>query len=448
MAKLKYQGKEFDSIKSLAEFTGIKAATLQYRLAKGCSVQEAAETPVKDITRKIFYQGKMYPSVEQMCGALGLDAGRIYARLAYGWSVEDAVETPVEDITRRVSYQGKEYPSVKALAEELGLPYSILSHHAYRTENIEKAVEKSYESMAREKPVLWGKCYASYEKIAEAYGIGARALCSRIAQGEALEEAVRTLLAAGIVQFRDKTYHGLAELCAEFSIQTTNVYDRLKYGMTLEEALTKPIRRTPRGTKISYRGKAYSSQISLCREYGISVGCVREQLRRHREIPFLKMFDIFVRLKQAAGLPKEVQLNFIPRCIVNGKLYKRLLDLAQELGITVSSINSHQSKHETETLFDTLRLMQQKTVTQYLSDGKAVTRKELERQGYGCLQLFRMKEQKVQVPLYPSLQGYDFETGCYDTLHLYQQLLSEAEQEAEEQEQEDFSEDDPQVLSM
>ncbi len=399
MAKLKYQGKEFDSIKSLAEFTGIKAATLQYRLAKG-------------------------------------------------WSVQEAVETPVKDITRKISYQGKEYPSVKALAEELGLPYSILSHHAKRTENIEKAVEKSYESISREKPVLWGKCYASYEKIAEAYGIGARALCSRIAQGEALEEAVRTLLAAEIVQFRDKTYHGLAELCAEFSIQTTNVYDRLRYGMTLEEALTKPIRRTPRGTEISYRGKAYSSQISLCREYGISVGCVREQLRRHQKIPFLKMFDIFVRLKQAAGLPKEVQLNFIPRCIRNGKAYKLLRNLTQELGISASAVNSYQNRNGTQSLFDTLRSMQQKTVTQYLSDGRAVPRKELERQGYGSLKLFRMKEQKVQVPLYPSLQGYDFETGCCDTLYLYQQLLSEAEQEAEEQEQENFGEDAPHVLSM
>ncbi len=429
MAKLEYQGKTFDSIRSLAEFTGIKAGTLQYRLSKGWSVEDSVQTPVAEIPTQIIYDGSTYDSISELAKARNLDYRRLYTRLLYGWSLEDAVKTPVRHQRNPITYQEKEYPSVRALAKELEIPYSILSHYAARSESIEKAVEKSRVSLAKEKPFLWSKSYESYEEIARAYGIGAGALCSRAARGESLEEAVLTLLKTGTVRFRDKTYPGLVHLCAEFSIQTANVYDRLQYGMSLEEALTKPIRKTPRGTKINYMGKAYSSQISLCREYGISVACVREQLRRNRDIPFIKMFDIFVRLKAAAKLPNEMQLNYIPRCIMNGKPYKRLLDLTQELGISASAVNSHQLRNGTETLFDTLRSMQQKTVSQYMVDGKAVSRKALERQGYTSLKLFQMKEQKIQVPMYPSLQRYNFESGCYDTLYLYKQLLSEAAQE-------------------
>lgn len=439
MDKLEYMGQEFDSIKSLADHVEISAATLRYRLSKGWSVTDAVQTPVAEIPKKIIYEGKTYDSIAKFAEAMHLDYQRLYIRLSYGWSLEDAVQTPVKQTGNQTIYQGKEYSSVKALAEELKIPYSILSHHANRTESIEEAVEKSYASLAS-KPVLWGNVYESYEEIAQVYGINPGSISNRLAQGITLESAVLQILSAEPVRFQGRVYSGIPELSMEFSMQPDNVYDRLVQGMSLEEALTRPIRHTTRGKQVEYEGKLFPSQISLCREYGISNQCVHEQLKRH-SIPFTEMVRVFVRLKEAVGMPKDHPLYYIPRCIMNGKPYKRLRDLTKQFGISDSVVTTYQCTYGMKTLFDTLRSMQKKTVAHYLVDGKAVPRKELERQGYNSLKLFRMKYQKTEVPLYPGLQGYDFETDCYDTLYIYRQLLLEAEQadrqEPEEQEAEE-----------
>lgn len=433
MKKLIYKGKEFDTIKSLADYAGIRACTLRYRIAKGWDLETAVETPVAEVlVKEVTYQGTTYPSLSALADALDLDSDVLSRRLSYGWSLEDAVTHPVRRKEKTISYQGKTYSSIAMFAKEAEVSKNILYHNLIREETLDAAIEKSRQATAKEPYVLWGKSYQSYSEIAQAYGIGVSALRNRIAQGFDLEDAVLKSLSGEPICFGGKQYAGISELSAEFLIQPITVYCRLRAGMTLEQALTRELLPPTHGNEIEYDGKLFPSHISLCREYGISYIRARQLQKTYPTLTFSEAADILIRLKRAVGMSEQEQLNYIPRCMINGKQYKYLKDLSKEIGVSTVAINSQMDKNHFGDLFDTLRYMQQKTVRQYAVEGKAVQRKELAKRGYNGLRIYRMKDQQIDVPLYPSLQGLDFETNCFDTLRIYKQYLQEAKQAAEQ----------------
>ena len=46
--------------------------------------------------------------------------------------------------------------------------------------------------------------------------------------------------------------------------------------------------------------------------------------------------------------------------------------------------------------------------------------------------MVEMEEFKIQVPRYPTLQTFDFDTGCCDTEQIYYEVLNSKLQEKEE----------------
>ncbi|MDE8707209.1 hypothetical protein PZH31_16725, partial [[Ruminococcus] torques] len=82
-----------------------------------------------------------------------------------------------------------------------------------------------------------------------------------------LEEIILELLQKEPICFEGKTYNTLVDLCAEYQVQPCNVFERLKYGKTLEEAIYLPIRNNGKRYEIGYEGKVYQNAAFLCREY-------------------------------------------------------------------------------------------------------------------------------------------------------------------------------------
>ncbi len=159
------------------------------------------------------------------------------------------------------------------------------------------------------------------------------------------------------VLFQGKTYENFGDLCAAYRIQPANVYFRLEYGMDLKEALTRPIKGMGNKNETTYRGKTYESQIDLCRAYGISVLCVREQLRS-QPLTFLEEFDVLNRLKERLGMGKEEMLNYIPHCRIRGKNHKTMAGLLREFGITASAFYTRKCRNEDKAVLGVLPEMQ------------------------------------------------------------------------------------------
>lgn len=379
--------------------------------------------------KPVSYKGKEYGSRKELCQEYGIDEKRVTGRLCSGWTLEEAVETALgEKVTNGIQteYEGVQYPSLSSMAEKLDLPLSILQHAYYRTKDIGQSVEYAREYASRDMAV-WGKEYQSLSQVAMVFGISHYHLVSQVREGVRLQEAVKKALETEPVQFQGKTYEHFGDLCAAYRIQPANVYFRLEYGMDLEEALTRPVKGTGKKNKVTYRGEAYKSQIDLCRVYGISVLCVREQLRS-QPLTFLEEFDVLNQMKERLGMGKEEMLNYIPHCRIRGRNYKTMAGLLREFGITASAFYTRKCRNEDKDVFAVLKEMQKETRRAYVVDGKPMLQEELEKMGYTKYRISWLA--RGELPKYPRLQGFDLDTGCMDGEKLYYEILNEKLQEA------------------
>lgn len=71
----------------------------------------------------------------------------------------------------------------------------------------------------------------------------------------------------------------MTELSCYYGQDVSLVWERLAYGMNLEEALFSPIRRRNKPQcKIEYHGITYESKRDFSRKKKISVGCIHEMM--------------------------------------------------------------------------------------------------------------------------------------------------------------------------
>ena len=261
-------------------------------------------------SKPVTYQGVEYASRRALCKEYGIDDKRVESRLRAGWTLEEAVETEIgERVTNGipVEYEGISYPSLKNMAEELGFSRSILQHAYYRTKDINEAVKYCLKHEKRDMTV-WGRTYQSLSEVALFFGISHNRLANQVREGKKLEEVIKEALETEPIVFAGKRYAHFVDLCGAYGIQPVNVYFRLECGMDLREALTRPIKRTGGRTQISYQGREYESQTDLCRSYGISVLCVREQTRTN-PLTFLDSFEVLEELKRRLGMKAEEQVR-------------------------------------------------------------------------------------------------------------------------------------------
>ena len=293
-----------------------------------------------------------------MAEEYGIDRQRIYSFRRRGWSLEDAMQMCINDVRGRgrlFEYNGKLYRSPKALAEEYGLPWNSLAHYIQRCKTIEEAVERCKETQEK-KIMLWGKRYQSRYELAIAFGIRETSISARIhTRNMTLEEIILELLQKEPICFEGKTYNTLVELCAEYQVQPCNVFERLKYGKTLEEAIYLPIRNNGKRYEIVYEGKVYQNAAFLCREYNISKLLVYGQQRYKPEYSFIECFRLVKQLRDECGWPNTEVFAFIPRCKIQGKFYKRISDFASAVGMTRGQIDTYKSRHHHKNMIEALQ---------------------------------------------------------------------------------------------
>lgn len=329
---------------------------------------------------------------------------------------------------RLFEYNGKLYRSPKALAEEYGLPWNSLAHYIQRCKTVEEAVDRCKEAQEK-KIMLWGKRYQSRYEVATAFGIRETSISARIhTRNRTLEEIVLELLQKEPICFEGKTYNTLVELCAEYQVQPCNVFERLKYGKTLEEAIYLPIRNNGKRYEIEYEGKVYQNAAFLCREYNISKLLVYGQQRYKSEYSFIECFHLVKQLRDECGWPKTEVFAFIPRCKIQGKFYKRISDFASAVGMTRGQIDTYKSRHHHKNMIEALQEMKKDRIPAYKTECGLLPYSEARKKKYTSKQLEQLAYVPSALPRYPVLQSFDFTQDSMDILLRYEELFQKQSQ--------------------
>lgn len=151
-------------------------------------------------------------------------------------------------MSKSIIVQGVRYPSITAACEAYGLDKNIANMRVTRLKwDLEVAIITPANPHTRS-VLLDGKLYTSLREVAEEYDISHRLIIGRLNAGWSLEDAVTTPLrqkrtSPGIrVYVRGVYYPSIAEAAKSYDLRPDTVYMRLRYGWSLEDAVTTPLK--------------------------------------------------------------------------------------------------------------------------------------------------------------------------------------------------------------
>lgn len=221
-----HEGTQYASVKAMCEHYNIPYCTYRNRLRNGMTLEEALTTPVspedalpENNMEPVLsgpcqdHLGNEYADPGEMAKAYGLTRDQYLARARFGWDVKSILTTPLRASGRRksVEYNGKEYNSRKALCADLGLNYNSFIIRLSNGMTLEEAVEAGFSVPP-----------ATNRKVA-------------------------------VTDHKGVQYDSISKMCAAYGISPTVYSYRIAHGLTLEEALTSPLRQRGRkkGSKAS-----------------------------------------------------------------------------------------------------------------------------------------------------------------------------------------------------
>jgi hypothetical protein len=133
-------GATYRSVKELAEQFKIHPSTVARRLRDGWSPEAAVGIHNKPKREghgtSLTFRGRDYPTLKALADELQIDANTFRARLARGYCLEDAatgrVKPRVSAMAEPVDFEGRRYSSKDSLAQDHGKNWSVVSKRISR----------------------------------------------------------------------------------------------------------------------------------------------------------------------------------------------------------------------------------------------------------------------------------------------------------------------------
>lgn len=190
-----YKGIKYKSLVEVANAFNVPVKLLYTRTTHlKWSLEKAIETPVflkkAQPPKKLELNGVKYESLSELCSKLNLPFSTVQSRLERGWSLEDAVFVKPKVIFSEaisVDFNGKHYQSLASLAEDYNVKKRTLQkrfkngwsleecvYGKKRTDKKGKKIDKMMEEILFEKTVSKRKNKGAYQD----------AMCSLIAKAE------------------------------------------------------------------------------------------------------------------------------------------------------------------------------------------------------------------------------------------------------------------------
>lgn len=124
--------------------------------------------------------------------------------------------------------------------------------------------------------------------------------------------------------YNKKTYASINELCREYKICPSTLKQRLGKGQTLEQALSRPIKKVLRITPIMIGNDKYDSTVKLCKAYGVSYKTFRKRIAQGMTV------EEALHCKSRLGRkPKSVEID--------GETYTSISEMCKAYGISYST---------------------------------------------------------------------------------------------------------------
>lgn len=174
-----------------------------------------------------------------------------------------------------------------------------------------------------------GKSYRSFRSLSSELGIPSKYIRERLAEGKTIEEVVEMYKPRTVTDHLGVSYDSLTEMTEKWGISLGVYYRRENKGWSIKEILTTPAKAGyKRGKKYTdFKGKIYSSAVSISKEYGIST------------VTFKKLLS---EGKTSEEITKELSQQVIKDHL--GNVYPSFVKLADAYGVDASVFRNRQKR--------------------------------------------------------------------------------------------------------
>ncbi len=179
-----FLGKEFNSFEEMCVAYSINPKTVQARLDKGKTLEEALTTQVAFSTKKdnvVDHLGTHYKSEAQMCRAYHIPLMTYRRRLERNMSLEDALTIPSGSCNSIVDHEGTVFPTVAELCRNWGVTTERFNRKIRQGCTIEQALDNDFSG--KEYIDYLGNVFVRWQDYADHWGIPRGTLSHRIKSG-------------------------------------------------------------------------------------------------------------------------------------------------------------------------------------------------------------------------------------------------------------------------
>ena len=225
----------------------IQRATLQWRLSNGMRIEKAIETPLR--YEAYIYKG-FKGSLKEIIRHfnLNINYGTFKDRLRKGMTIEEAIEAPVNNSSKAKIYTYKGFAgTLKEIIKHfnLSINYDTLQGRLCKGMTIEEAIETPTDKTHKAKIYTYKDFTGTLKEIIEYFdlSINYKTLKNRLRKGMTIEEAIETPITnnkAKIYTYKDLVGTS-KEIIEHFGldIKYRTLQNRLSKDMNIEEAICK-----------------------------------------------------------------------------------------------------------------------------------------------------------------------------------------------------------------
>jgi len=223
------------------------------------------------MSRCFDHLGNEYAALTKMAEAYGLEKCVLKTRLARGWDLRSALTmSPQGRRSGECSdHLGNRYPDLKSMANAYGINYKTFRNRLSRGWDLRQAlttpirpcpIDACYDHLGNE--------YPSRRALAEAYGIDEYILKNRLRSGMSLEDALSQPNLHAVKDHLGKIYPSRKAMLAAYGISRSTFAERIDSGCSLKDALTAKPGTFGREVR-DYRGKAFPTLAAMLEAYKV-----------------------------------------------------------------------------------------------------------------------------------------------------------------------------------
>lgn len=183
-------GNKFDSFSAMARYYSVTPSVLYNRIRRGMPLEVAVTLKVDSKANKVYkdYKGVEYKSLKLLCAAYGITVTTYESRFYRGWGLKEILTTPIHYKPCK-DHLGQVFDNKKQMLKHWGIDYNTYYRkHKLMGWSLEDTLTSGRENRT------WvdhlGKKYRTQAIMCEHYGILVSTFNSRKAQGLSLEECL------------------------------------------------------------------------------------------------------------------------------------------------------------------------------------------------------------------------------------------------------------------